>query len=287
MNEAFGTLYLVATPIGNLEDMTLRALRILKEVDLIAAEDTRNTLRLLNHFEIHKPLTSYHEHNRASKGPALINDLLSGKQVALVTDAGTPGISDPGEDLVRLAADAGIRVVPVPGCAALINGLIASGLPTGRFCFEGFLSAVRKDRLSRLESLKNETRTMIFYEAPHKLLATLSDMASVFGDREVVFARELTKKFEEIKRTTLLEGIRFYEENPPKGEFVLILHGADENVLLDEAAKEWESLSVTEHVEKYLSEGLPRNEALKKVASDRRKTKREIYQILLEEKQNE
>ena len=228
-NTGQGTLYLCATPIGNLEDITLRVLQTLKDVDLIAAEDTRNTLKLLNHFDIHKPMTSYHEHNKAESGGKILARLLAGETCALVTDAGSPAISDPGEDLVRLCAENGITVCAIPGPCALVTALSISGLPTGRFTFEGFLSVNKKSRQEHLTGLKDETRTMIFYEAPHKLLATLRDLADAFGeDRKISLCRELTKLHEEVRRMTLGEAAAYYEENPPRGEFVLVVAGAEE-----------------------------------------------------------
>ncbi|MBO5955442.1 MAG: 16S rRNA (cytidine(1402)-2'-O)-methyltransferase, partial [Clostridia bacterium] len=229
-----GILYLCPTPIGNLKDITLRTLEVLREVDLIAAEDTRNTLKLLNHFEISVPLTSYYEHNKAQKGSVIIERLKEGQSVALVSDAGMPAISDPGEDLVRLCISEGIKVVPLPGASAFTCALVASGMPTGRFSFEGFLTTNKRNRKNHLAEVKNDTRTLIFYEAPHKLLATLEDMLEFFGDREIVLARELTKKFEEFFRTTISEAIRHYEETPPKGEFVLIIKGKNPEELKEE-----------------------------------------------------
>lgn len=278
-----GMLYLVATPIGNLEDITLRALNVLKEVDLIAAEDTRQTLKLLNHFDIKKPLISYYEHNKAEKGEQLIRQMLEGRKIALVSDAGTPGISDPGEDLVKLAIQHGVTVTMAPGPVAGIMGLVISGLPTGRFVFEGFLSMNKRVRKERILSLRNETRTIIFYEAPHKLLYTLKDLYEILGDRTIVLARELTKKFEETVRCTLSEAIERYTLQAPKGEFVLIMEGADEEAVLQEERTRWEELSLEEHLERYISQGMSKKEAMKKVAEDRGISKREVYNGLLEE----
>lgn len=278
-----GILYLVATPIGNLEDITLRALRVLREVDLIAAEDTRQTLKLLNHFEIKKPLVSYYEHNKAEKGGYLIRQLLEGRNLALVSDAGSPGISDPGEDLVRLAVENAIKVTMVPGPAAVIAGLVLSGLPAGRFSFEGFLPMNKRSRNERLLSIREDTRTLVFYEAPHKLVHTLRDMYSVLGDRRVSLARELTKKFEEITRCTLGEAIARYETETAKGEFVLILEGADGRRLEEDRKKAWEGLTLNEHLEFYVKSGLPRKDAMKKVAEERGLSKRDVYNALLEE----
>jgi len=271
----------VATPIGNLEDITLRALRILKEADIIAAEDTRQTLKLLNHFGIRNTLVSYYEHNKAEKGNYLVSRLLEGKNVALVSDAGTPGISDPGEDLVRLAVSKGIPVTMVPGPAAVIAGIVLSGLPSGRFVFEGFLPVNKRVRRERLGSISRETRTMVFYEAPHKLIHTLKDLRDLLGNRRIVIARELTKKFEEVWRTTLDEAVARYENEPPKGEFVIVLEGADERGLYEEEIKSWEEVSIEEHVRMYMDSGLDRKEAMKKVAEDRGISKRDVYNNLL------
>lgn len=278
-----GTLYLVATPIGNLEDITMRALKVLKEVDLIAAEDTRNTLKLLNHFDIKKPVTSYYEHNKVTKGNYLIEQMLEGKSIALVSDAGTPAISDPGEDLVRLSIENGIKVTAIPGPAALITALIISGLPTGRFVFEGFLSMNKRIRKERIEALKDEVRTIVFYEAPHKLLHTLKDLMDVFGDRRIVLARELTKKFEEVIRCTLKEAIEKYENEPPKGEYVLIVEGRNIEELVQEKSVAWDSMSLQDHVNMYINQGIPKKEALKKVAADRGLSKRDVYNELLKQ----
>ena len=274
-------MYLVATPIGNLEDITLRALRILKEADIIAAEDTRQTLKLLNHFGIRNTLVSYYEHNKVEKGNYLISRLLEGKNVALVSDAGTPGISDPGEDLVRLAVSKGIPVTMVPGPAAVIAGVVLSGLPSGRFVFEGFLPMNKRVRRERLGSISRETRTMVFYEAPHKLIHTLKDLRDLLGNRRIAIARELTKKFEEVWRTTLDEAIARYGNEPPKGEFVIILEGADEHGLHEEEIKSWEEVSIEEHVRMYMDSGLDRKEAMKKVSEDRGISKRDVYNSLL------
>lgn len=283
-----GTLYLVATPIGNMEDITLRALRILKEVDLIAAEDTRQTLKLLNHYEIKKPLTSYYEHNKNVKGNYLIKELLNGKNVALVTDAGSPGISDPGEDMVRLAIDNGINVTMIPGPVAAITGLVISGMPTGRFVFEGFLPVNKRARKERILSLKNETRTIIFYEAPHKLIYTLKDLYNYLGERKIALARELTKKFEEVVRCTLSEAIEKYETQGFKGEYVLIVEGASEEVSMKEKESqmendwEWNKKSIGEHVEFYIKQGMSKKEAIKKVAQDRNLSRNEVYKEIIE-----
>ncbi|HHW47793.1 MAG TPA: 16S rRNA (cytidine(1402)-2'-O)-methyltransferase [Clostridiaceae bacterium] len=276
-----GILYLVATPIGNLEDITLRALRILKEVDIIAAEDTRQTLKLLNHYGIKKTLTSYYEHNKAEKGNYLIQQLLEGKNVAIVSDAGSPGISDPGEDMVKLAIQNGIEVTMVPGPTAAIMGLVLSGLPAGRFVFEGFLPVNKRMRKERIRLLKNEVRTIVFYEAPHKLIYTLKDLYEELGNRKIVLARELTKKFEEIVRCTLEEAIEKYSAEPPKGEFVLIVEGMDEKEVQEDKRQAWNEISLREHLEFYIKQGMSKKEAMKKIAEDRGISKREIYKNLI------
>jgi 16S rRNA (cytidine1402-2'-O)-methyltransferase len=273
MSEQAGVLYLVATPVGNLEDITYRALRILKEVDFIAAEDTRHSLKLLNHFEISKPMISYYEHNIRERGEQIIKRLKDGQNAALVTDAGTPAISDPGEDIVRLCVEEHIRVVPIPGAVAAINALICSSLPTSRFSFEGFLSVNKKSRIDHLSSVKFSRYTLIFYEAPHKLLNTLCDMLEYFGDRKITVARELTKKYEEFLYTTISGAISHFKDVPPKGEFVLVVEGAKD-------AKEttvFDNMSVLEHINYYMQAGLDKKEAMKKVAQDRGVSKREIY----------
>lgn len=273
MNNETGVLYLVATPIGNLEDITYRAVRILNEVDFIAAEDTRHTLKLLNHFDIHKPMISYYEHNIRERGEQIIRKLKEGQNAALVSDAGTPAISDPGEDIVRLCAEEQIRVIPVPGAVAGINALICSALPTARFSFEGFLSVNKKSRNEHLESVKHSPYTLIFYEAPHKLRNTLSDMLKFFGDRKLTVARELTKKYEEFLYTTISGAIAHFEENPPKGEFVLVIEGAKET----ESPSVFDNMTVLEHINYYIASGMDKKEAMKKVAQDRGVSKREIY----------
>lgn len=278
-----GTLYLCATPIGNLEDMTLRALRVLKEVDLIAAEDTRGSIKLLNHFEIHTPMTSYHEYNKFEKGQSLVGQLLAGKDIALVTDAGTPGISDPGEELVRMAYEAGITVTALPGACAAVNALILSGQPTRRFCFEAFLPADKKERRRILLELKDETRTIVLYEAPHRLLRTLQELFVELGDRSVAVVRELTKKHETVFRTTLEEAVRHYAENPPKGECVIVLAGVDRVAREEKQQQDWRLVPLMEHMGRYLSQGMPQKEAMKAVAADRGITKRDVYAQLLEE----
>ncbi len=269
-----GKLYLCATPIGNLGDVSSRCLETFKMADLIAAEDTRRTLQLLNHFEISKPLTSYHEHNKHEKGGYIISLLKSGKNVVLVSDAGTPAISDPGEDLVKLCIENDIDVTSVPGPVAGINALILSGLPTRRFAFEGFLSVNKRHRREHLESIKNDTHTLIFYEAPHKLKNTLNDMQKVLGGgRKIALVRELTKIHEEVKRCTIDEAVEYYGENNPRGEYVIVIEGATEI----EEENDWEEISIYDHVEKYIKEGIPQKEAIKKVAQDRGLPKREVY----------
>ena len=278
-----GTLYLCATPIGNLEDMTFRAVRVLKEADLIAAEDTRNSIRLLNHFDIHTPMTSYHEYNRIEKGHHLVSLLLEGKNIALITDAGTPGISDPGEDLVRMCRDAGIPVTSVPGACACVNALIISGRPTRRFCFEAFLPADKKDRRRVLQEIQEETRTTVIYEAPHRLRKTLQELLEVLGDRRLSICRELTKKFETVMETTLEDAVRFYGEQEPRGEYVLVLEGRSHASIDEEERSRFENMSVQEHVELYEEQGLNRKDAMKQAAKDRGVSKRDIYRSLLEE----
>ena len=278
-----GTLYLCATPIGNLEDMTFRAVGVLKEADLIAAEDTRNSIRLLNHFDIHTPMTSYHEYNRIEKGHHLVSLLLEGKNIALITDAGTPGISDPGEDLVRMCRDAGIPVTSVPGACACVNALIISGRPTRRFCFEAFLPADKKDRRRVLQEIQEETRTTVIYEAPHRLRKTLQELLEVLGDRRLSICRELTKKFETVMETTLEDAVRFYGEQEPRGEYVLVLEGRSHASIDEEERSRFENMSVQEHVEMYEEQGLNRKDAMKQAAKDRGVSKRDIYRSLLEE----
>lgn len=279
-----GQLYLCATPIGNLEDMTFRAIRILKEADLIAAEDTRNSIKLLNHFEIKTPMTSYHEYNKIEKGHYLIEQMLSGKNVALVTDAGTPGISDPGEELVKMCYEAGIPVTSLPGAAACITALTLSGLSSRRFAFEAFLPSDKKEKTAVLESLENETRTIILYEAPHRLVRTLEELTAVLGaERKVSICRELTKKHETVFRTTLKEAEKYYAIQEPKGECVIVLEGKSRDQIRREEVESWEKISVEEHMEHYESRGMPRKEAMKQVAKDRGVSKRDIYQYLLRE----
>lgn len=274
----YGKLYLVATPIGNLEDITYRALRTLKEVDLIACEDTRHSRKLLNHFEIQKPLTSYFEHNKKEKGEYIISVLKEGKNVALITDAGTPAISDPGEDLVKMCIEHSVTVVPVPGAVAFINGLIISGMDTGRFCFEGFLSVNKKSRNEHLQSLKNEKRTMIFHEAPHKLIRTLADMLDAFGNRKISIVRELTKLHEESLCTTLADALEYYNEgNYPKGEYILVVSGKSDEEEQKEKEELFMPLSVVEHVNMLIESGLEKKDAIKEAAKQRGISKRDVY----------
>lgn len=277
-----GKLYLVATPIGNLEDMSYRAIRMLKEADLIAAEDTRHSIKLLNHFGIKTPMTSYHEYNKVEKAKALVEKLKEGAVIALVTDAGTPGISDPGEELVRQAALSGIEVSAVPGAAACICALIMSGLPTRRFCFEAFLPSDKKERSVILEELERETRTIVLHEAPHHLVKTLNDLYNVLGDRQISFCREITKKYEDVFRTTIKDAIEFYEENEPRGEFVLVIRGKSFEEVAKEQRQQWDTMSIREHYEMYMNKGLDKKEAMKHVAKDRGISKRDVYAQLLE-----
>lgn len=275
---------MVATPIGNLEDMTYRAVRILSEVDLIAAEDTRGSIKLLNHFEIRTPMTSYHEYNKTAKAKTLVEAMLGGKSVACVTDAGTPGISDPGEVLVRMALDHGIAVVPVPGACAAVNALICSGQATRRFCFEAFLPAEKKDRDAVLEELREETRTIVLYEAPHRLKKTLDLLLERIGDRSMTVCRELTKKYEEIRRTTIKEAAAYYQEHEPRGEYALVIAGRDRETMARERQEEIRrSMSLAEHMQQYLDSGMDRKEAMKAVAKDRGLSKRDVYRMLLED----
>lgn len=277
-----GTLYLCATPIGNLEDMTYRAVRVLQEVDLIAAEDTRNSIKLLNHFEIKTPMTSYHEYNKIEKGHKLVEKLLDGTDIALITDAGTPGISDPGEELVKMCHEAGVTVTAVPGAAACITALTISGQGTRRFAFEAFLPTDKKERQAVLEEMKNETRTIVMYEAPHRLVRTLELLADTLGDRGVSICRELTKKHETVYKTTLSEALAHYKEETPRGECVIVIEGKSRKALEEEAQAQWESLSIEEHMEHYLSQGMDKKAAMKQVAKDRGISKRDVYQALLE-----
>lgn len=276
-----GTLYLCATPIGNLEDITLRVLRTLKEVDLIAAEDTRNSIRLLNHFEIKTKMTSYHEYNKVDKAAYLVRKIKEGLNVALITDAGTPGISDPGEELVRQCLDADVPVTSLPGACACITALTMSGLPTRRFAFEAFLPYEKKEREEILTSLQKETRTIILYEAPHHLKKTLKECRHYLGNRPMTVCKELTKKHEKKLRGTVDEVIAFYEENPPRGEYVLIFEGKSRQEIKEEEQKNWTQLSLEEHMAVYTDGGMERKAAMKQVAKDRGISKREVYNALL------
>ena len=277
-----GILYLVATPIGNLEDMTFRAVRILKEVDLIAAEDTRNSIKLLNHFEIDTPMTSYHEFNKVEKAITLIEKLKEGQNIAVITDAGTPGISDPGEELVRMCYDEGIEVTSVPGPAACITAVTMSGQACRRFAFEAFLPKDKKERRRVLEETKNETRTVIIYEAPHHLIGTLKELAEVLGeDRGITLCRELTKKHEEKEKTTIGGALKSYETKEPRGEYVLVIAGKSKAEVLEEARAVFEDMTIEEHMDMYLSKGMDKKEAMKAVAKDRGVSKRDIYNALL------
>ena len=278
-----GILYLCATPIGNLEDMTFRAVRTLKEADLIAAEDTRNSIKLLNHFEIRTPMTSYHEYNKIEKGRKLTDLLLEGKNIALITDAGTPGISDPGEELVKMCHEAGVTVTAVPGAAACVTALTISGLPTRRFAFEAFLPSDKKERRDVLEELKDETRTIVLYEAPHRLVKTLEELRETLGDRQVSVCRELTKKHETVYRSTLGEACTYYQSHEPRGECVLVIQAKSREELRRQSQRKWEEMSLEEHMAYYTDQGVDRKEAMKKVAKDRGVSKREVYQALLRE----
>ena len=279
-----GILYLVATPIGNLEDMTFRGIRILKEADLIAAEDTRNSIKLLNHFEIKTPMTSYHEFNRYDKAETLIQKLEAGDNVALITDAGTPGISDPGEVLVQMCIERGITVVPVPGAVAGINALIASGQSTRRFVFEAFLSQDKKEKQETLKKMASETRTMILYEAPHRLKKTLKSLAEVLGDdRSITICKELTKKHESFNKMTLGEALEMYESGEePRGEYVLVIAGKSKEKLEEENKARWENFTIEEHLKKYIQEGVSKKEAVKLVANERGISKKEVYSVSID-----
>ena len=277
-----GTLYLCATPIGNLEDMTFRVIRTLKEVDLIAAEDTRNSIKLLNHFEIQTPMTSYHEYNKYEKGRKLVEKLQGGMNIALITDAGTPGISDPGEELVKMCYEAGISVTSLPGAAACITALTLSGLSTRRFAFEAFLPTDKKEKELVLQEIERETRTIIMYEAPHRFLKTLKMLSERLGkERRITVCRELTKRHETAFATTLEEACAYYNEQPPKGECVLVIEGRSREQIAQEEKAQWEEMSIEEHMEHYLSQGIDKKEAMKKVAKDRGVSKRDIYNALI------
>ena len=275
-----GTLYLCATPIGNLEDMTFRVIRTLKEVDLIAAEDTRNSIKLLNHFEIQTPMTSYHEYNKYEKGRKLVEKLLEGQNIALITDAGTPGISDPGEELVKMCYESGIPVTSLPGAAACITALTISGLSTRRFAFEAFLPSDKKEREQILKGMETETRTMIVYEAPHRLVKTLKLFLERLGNRKITVCRELTKRHETALAVTLEEAVAHYEANPPKGECVLVIEGKSREEAREEERKQWEEMTIEDHMEVYTKQGMDKKSAMKAVAKDRGVSKRDIYQYL-------
>ena len=279
-----GKLYLCATPIGNLEDITFRVLETLKSVDLIAAEDTRHTIKLLNHFEIKTPMTSYHEFNKVEKAKQLVAMMLEkDTNIAVVTDAGTPGISDPGEELVRFALEAGIEVTSLPGPAACIVALTMSGMNTRRFCFEGFLPTDKKEREAVLERLRTETRTTVMYEAPHRLVKTLEVLKEVLGGRQIAFCKELTKKFESRRAMDCETAIAFYKDQEPRGEYVLVIEGLDPRILVDEQRASWESMTMEEHVQMYMDRGMSKKDAMKAVAADRGIGKRDVYQALLAE----
>ena len=276
-----GMLYLCATPIGNLEDITFRVIKTLKDVDLIAAEDTRNTIRLLNYFEIKTPMTSYHEYNKIDKAKYLVEKMLNGTNIALVTDAGTPGISDPGEELVKQAYESGITVTSLPGACACVTALTLSGLSTRRFAFEAFLPTDKKERKTILEALKTETRTTIIYEAPHRLKATLTELYSYIGDRKITLCKELTKLHETIQQMTITSAIEYYDTTPPKGEYVMVIEGISHHELEQQAIQEWEKISIHEHMDKYISQGMDKKAAMKQVALDRGIPKREVYNSLI------
>ena len=273
-----GTLYLCATPIGNLEDITFRVLNTLKSVDLIAAEDTRNSIKLLNHFDIKVPMTSYHEYNKIDKAKVLVQKMQEGTNIALITDAGTPGISDPGEELVKQAYEAGITVTSLPGPAACITALTLSGLETRRFAFEAFLPTDKKERKQVLSEIERETRTVILYEAPHRLKKTLAELFQVLGDRKITLCKELTKKHENAFLTTISQAMAYYEENDPRGEYVLVIQGKSQQQVVEVEQKKWEEITIEEHMDIYLSKGMAKKEAMKAVAKDRGISKREVYQ---------
>lgn len=282
MSKMPGKIYLVATPIGNLSDITFRAIETLKEVDFIAAEDTRQTLKLLNHFNIKKPLLSYHEHNKNESGEKIINEVLEGKSAAVVTDAGTPGVSDPGSDLVKLCIQNGIEVYSIPGAAAFLYALIVSGIDTSKFVFEGFLPKKAGERKLRYEKLKDEDRTIIFYESPHRIKKTLDEFVEVFGDRPCAICRELTKIHEEVLRVTLKEAVEIYKEREPKGEFVIVLCGKSKEEMVKEKQESFEELTIEDHIKKYMKEGLTKKEAVKKVSEDRAIPKSEVYKYSID-----
>lgn len=285
MEEKKGKLYLCATPIGNLEDITLRVLNTLREVDLIAAEDTRHSIKLLNHFDIKTPMTSYHEYNKVEKARYLVEQMTKGLQVGLVTDAGTPAISDPGEELVRQCYEAGVEVTSLPGPAACITALTLSGLSTRRFCFEAFLPADKKERRWILKEIEEETRTIILYEAPHRLLRTLEELLEALGDRKATVCRELTKKYETAFQTTLQQALEYYEAQEPKGECVIVVEGKSVGQIKEEQARAFEEMSLEEHMKRYEDQGIERKEAMRLVAKDRGIKKRDVYQQLLDGKE--
>ena len=276
-----GKLYLCATPIGNLEDITYRVVRTLNEVDLIGAEDTRNSIKLLNHFDIKTPMTSYHEFNKYDKAKQLVEMMKEGKNIAIITDAGTPGISDPGEEVVRQCFKAGIQVTSLPGPAACVTALTMSGQKTRRFCFEAFLPKDKKEKVAVLEELKNETRTIIIYEAPHRLARTLKELRETLGNRQLTLCRELTKKYEEADKTTIDQAIEKYNEKEPRGEYVLVIEGKSQEEIQEENKQKWESMTIEEHMEYYISQGNDKKSAMKLVAKDRGVSKRDIYNQLI------
>lgn len=276
-----GKVYLCATPIGNLEDITYRVVRTLNEVDLIGAEDTRNSIKLLNHFDIKTPMTSYHEFNKYDKAKQLVEMMKEGKNIAIITDAGTPGISDPGEEVVRQCFEAGIQVTSLPGPAACITALTMSGQKTRRFCFEAFLPKDKKEKVAVLEELKNETRTIIIYEAPHRLVRTLKELRETLGNRQLTLCRELTKKYEEADKTTIDQAIEKYNEKEPRGEYVLVIEGKSQEEIQEENKQKWESMTIEEHMEYYISQGNDKKSAMKLVAKDRGVSKRDIYNQLI------
>ncbi|WP_195557959.1 16S rRNA (cytidine(1402)-2'-O)-methyltransferase [Eubacterium ventriosum] len=276
-----GKLYLCATPIGNLEDITYRVIRTLNEVDLIGAEDTRNSIKLLNHFDIKTPMTSYHEFNKYDKAKQLVEMMKEGKNIAIITDAGTPGISDPGEEVVRQCFEAGIQVTSLPGPVACITALTMSGQKTRRFCFEAFLPKDKKEKVAVLEELKNETRTIIIYEAPHRLARTLKELRETLGNRQLTLCRELTKKYEEADKTTIDQAIEKYNEKEPRGEYVLVIEGKSQEEIQEENKQKWESMTIEEHMEYYISQGNDKKSAMKLVAKDRGVSKRDIYNQLI------
>lgn len=276
-----GKLYLCATPIGNLGDMTPRVVETLRMVDLIAAEDTRNSIKLLNHFEIRTPMTSYHEYNKVEKAVALVGQMCAGKNVALVTDAGTPAVSDPGEVLVRMCHEAGIVVTSLPGAVACITALTLSGLSTRRFCFEGFLPADKREKRDILEDLKKESRTIVLYEAPHHLVRTLEELQGALGDRRLTLCRELTKKFEEVTPTTICDALAMYGSEEPRGEYVLVVEGKSLSEFRREQEQNWQEIPIEEHMQQYESQGMDRKEAMRKVAKDRGLSRRDVYQHLV------